>query len=950
MADDARRLVGREAETAWLRRFLRDPGRGVAYVVGDPGIGKTALVSAVSGREPGRLTLVARCSELGSAPYGPLLDALHDALHDAAAAGCEPASGSGHLTALVKLEKLLSPRPGADDLTSRLDDAGQQLARASQALRDLGAARPCMLVVEDVQWADSATSRLIDYLSADAGRLTFPLIITSRSGKGVPSPLSSGLRQQLELRPLSETAVAELAARILGGPPSQSLVRDLRAWSGGNPFVLDALLFHARAAGLIERAAGGWDGSSLPVGTCPPELAAWLIGQHRGIEPETWELLQLAALIGDRVDAGLLRSAAGPGRDGDDLLERAEASGLLVADPGARALVFRHALVRAAIDSRISVVRRQRLHERIARALTARSPAALADRARHLSAAGLHDEAAPLQLAAAEAALRARSYAEARDLLANLLQHVRDAADRGIALCRLALALRQLSDPRGAVDAAEEGVRLLAAAGRAQDAARERLMLGFFRFETEGRGRSEQEWNRARDELSRFGDSEALALSHVWCGASQADEDPEGARSHVERGLEMAKRIGAAPVIAWAHHFLGVIETRLGDSAHGIDLIDLSYREGAELGSDLIAERALENACVTRITALRGREVEPMLAANRRVTDTGTWALFRDYGLFRALIELGELDRAVSLGRALRPGLSRLGAGTILEWLDGAYAALLADCGRTREALAVMPGSSDGLPAFNVMARAPAHIRFLLVTSDAPGAARVAAEALAAYEGRRLDFVVALRAAEGLFADGRADQLAGLRDTVDATPGLGGTAWADLIAGYALLSAGELDAARSSLAQAASRFAAASYQQHYARCLAMLAIASGGRGGSRGGGAGGGEGETGAALVGDALGILTGIGAHGTAAEISRLAASHGIVADPAAHSLSPRELQILRLLARGMTNADIAAALSISQHTVASHLDRIRDKTCRRRRAELTRFAMELGLVEGPG
>jgi len=167
-----------------------------------------------------------------------------------------------------------------------------------------------------------------------------------------------------------------------------------------------------------------------------------------------------------------------------------------------------------------------------------------------------------------------------------------------------------------------------------------------------------------------------------------------------------------------------------------------------------------------------------------------------------------------------------------------------------------------------------------------------------------------------------------------------------------------LDAARSSLAQAASRFAAASYQQHYARCLAMLAMAGGagcggggaGSGGVIGGGAGGGEGETGAALVGDALGILTGIGALGTAAEISRLAASHGVAADQAAGSLSPRERQILRLLAQGMTNADIAAALSISQHTVASHLDRIRDKTCRRRRAELTRYAMELGLVDRRG
>lgn len=63
--------------------------------------------------------------------------------------------------------------------------------------------------------------------------------------------------------------------------------------------------------------------------------------------------------------------------------------------------------------------------------------------------------------------------------------------------------------------------------------------------------------------------------------------------------------------------------------------------------------------------------------------------------------------------------------------------------------------------------------------------------------------------------------------------------------------------------------------------------------------------------------------------------------------ALSPREQEVVALLALGLTDAQIALRLGISVRTIASHLDRIRDKTGRRRRAELTRLALELGLVE---
>jgi DNA-binding CsgD family transcriptional regulator len=86
-----------------------------------------------------------------------------------------------------------------------------------------------------------------------------------------------------------------------------------------------------------------------------------------------------------------------------------------------------------------------------------------------------------------------------------------------------------------------------------------------------------------------------------------------------------------------------------------------------------------------------------------------------------------------------------------------------------------------------------------------------------------------------------------------------------------------------------------------------------------------------------------------TAAEYALMltaAGSEPPVAAPGLEALSPRERELVTLVARGHTDAQIAGQLSISVRTVSSHLDRIRDKTGCRRRADLTRLALSAGLV----
>jgi DNA-binding NarL/FixJ family response regulator len=88
-----------------------------------------------------------------------------------------------------------------------------------------------------------------------------------------------------------------------------------------------------------------------------------------------------------------------------------------------------------------------------------------------------------------------------------------------------------------------------------------------------------------------------------------------------------------------------------------------------------------------------------------------------------------------------------------------------------------------------------------------------------------------------------------------------------------------------------------------------------------------------------------------TAAEFLLLLTASGLEASrthiPAqVGALSPREQELITLVARGQTDAQIAGQLYISVSTVRSHLDRIRDKTSCRRRADLTRLALQAGLA----
>jgi predicted ATPase len=246
-------LVGRAAELERLGAILDEVARGsgrLAIIEGEPGIGKTRLVQWVAGRAGGLGidVLEGRADELGVRhPYHALIDWLRVA---------DPGSES-ELAGLLR---------SADAERSReFEEAPHGAFRAAQALLEMLEARsgdaPTLLVVEDLQWADSGTLTVLREASRHLRELSVLLLVSLR-----PVPRSPGLgaligtlqderADELELGPLSGEEVLELTGSVVGVEPGPNLVLKVDA-AGGNPLFVIELLAALQAEGLLEAAEG----------------------------------------------------------------------------------------------------------------------------------------------------------------------------------------------------------------------------------------------------------------------------------------------------------------------------------------------------------------------------------------------------------------------------------------------------------------------------------------------------------------------------------------------------------------------------------------------------------------------------------------------------------------------------------------------------------------------
>ena len=422
--DDAP-MVGRAEELARLMAHVERGAAGrtsAVLLAGDAGVGKTRLLDELSSRAAARgvRVLTGHCVDLGDVglPYLPFVDLLRPVADDPELAPV--ATGNPALTGLLAGRPgAVVPVPPADDgrelgrpLPRRaapqpVDDGRLQLFESVAGLIcEVAAAGPLLIVLEDLHWADRSSRDLLRYLLARLVDVPVAVVASYRADdlhrRHPLRPLLAELVrlpgvERIELAPLPDADVGTLVRRLADSSGlSDADVADVVARAEGNAFYAEELF------------AAGLHGEALPLG-----LTDVLLARVEQRSPHTQQVLKVAAVAGRRVRHELVAAVSGlAAGDLDGALAEAVHHHLLVVSDDGR-YRFRHALLREAVLADLLPGERVRLHAAIASYLAANPGAGTAaERAHHARESNDLAGAFEASLEAAVAACRVGAPAE----------------------------------------------------------------------------------------------------------------------------------------------------------------------------------------------------------------------------------------------------------------------------------------------------------------------------------------------------------------------------------------------------------------------------------------------------------------------------------------------------------------------------------------------------------
>nr|MDT0660709.1 BTAD domain-containing putative transcriptional regulator [Micromonospora sp. DSM 115978] len=387
-------LVGRTEELSVLRDSVEQALAGrtaIAFVEGEPGVGKTRLLqeaAAVADRHDA-LVVWGSCLEGDGTPsMWPWVQAL-GAIVDTLSTPWREKWSVSDLGGLLE--------PGEDGAAARtVPDINAQFRLFEQVVALIGQAasqRPMLLVLDDLQWADAASLQLLGHVAARQPDRTAVIGAfrdrAPRPGTALSQMLAAVSRQpghsRFRLGPLGLADVAELVRHESGHDPGDRVARTIHTRTAGNPFFV-------RELSRLLRDGEALDNGGLSA-TIPSTVRDVVRDRMTGLDEDTRDLLHVAALIGRDIDLRLLSRAAGV--EVADCLGRLEplyALGLLETGPqNPSSSRFAHDLVRESVAETTTRQHAVRLHLRVADALEAvhADDEVIAERlAHHLWAAG----------------------------------------------------------------------------------------------------------------------------------------------------------------------------------------------------------------------------------------------------------------------------------------------------------------------------------------------------------------------------------------------------------------------------------------------------------------------------------------------------------------------------------------------------------------------------------
>jgi DNA-binding CsgD family transcriptional regulator/tetratricopeptide (TPR) repeat protein len=995
-------FVGRVGELAELELAVREATAGRSTLVllgGDSGVGKTRLVSELEQRlgaeaasagdeRPPVLFLRGDGVEQadGELPYAPLLSTLRPLVRGRHPALAELTAGSR-----AQLATIL---PGLDDdgrvRDDRADGSGQlRLFEAVLELIDLvSESSPLVLALEDMHWSDRSTRTFVAFLARSLRQERVMLLLTYRTDelhrRHPLRPLLSELERlerarRIELAAFDRDELSEALTDILGVQPAGPLLERLFVRSEGNPLFTEELL----AAGLDGR------------GAAPQSLRDAFMARIERLSPDAQRLARAVA-VGRALDEHALAAVTELERDAQMIALREAVAEQVLVEVKGECFGFRHALLREALIDDLLPGERAQLHLALARYLEElcedgdeRELERTTTVAGHYASAGDQPSALRSTVKAAHAAECVLAYGEAADLYENALElwpRVDDAEtvaglDHVALLARGGRAHRIAGDRDRAEGLLREALKEL---GPTRDPARFAMLLG---------SQARTIWSLNRGE-------EAVAMTERALSILPPD-DPHGVRPYLlahltrtrflrgrfreaaidgELALQAAREVGDQSSESEMLNTLGMAQAALGDVEQGLERLRQAVEVARASGDVDNLATAYSNLADTLSMVGRTQDAlatakEGMAATPRRlsrvydwmkltVSETayaaGEWDTSEEYLIGGGMRLLGvagifaherEAELALGTGDEARAQAALDAAEPLVQvsaepqWI-GMYGVLRGElCRRQRHLEGAQAAVQDALDRLevctdDVMRIARVSVVGARLEADRAQRARDLREtaqrrdaiARATIHVERLDAA----AAEGgpveraYLAEARAE-LARARDKGAARQwALAATAWDEVERPYpaatarwrqaeALVAAGNRTEAAVSAGQAlqAARRLGSEWLVEELTTLGDRARLGLGRVPSGANGDGDGDGHP---------------GVDGAP--------------EPDPFGLTPRERQVLGLLAQGATNRQIGAALFMAEKTASVHVSRILAKLDVQGRTEAAAVAHRLHLA----
>ncbi len=974
-------FVGREDERAAIRRLIDQAvkGRGgIVLISGEPGVGKSRLAEemALEAGERGYNTFTGHFYETeGAPPYTPFVEifelvsralpppTLRSVLGDAAPEVAKLAPDIRILMPDIPPPLQLAPEQDRHFLFNRIREVVERLARE----------RPLLFVLEDLHWGDSSTLPLLQHLASGIHEVPLLILGTYRDaevdlGRPFAKTLEDLIRrrlvERLALKRLVRADVEAMLRQVGAQDPPASLTDAIYSETDGNPFFVEEVFQHLAEEGKLFDSSGRWKTDLKMSESDVPESIRLVIGRRlERLHPATREVLATASVIGRAFEPAILEAVSGLGYDALlDAIEEAERARLIMPATAETETIFTfaHELVRQTLLLSLSMPRRQRLHLEIADAIEQLHADDLQLRvsnvAHHLHEAGLAADPERtvyyLDLAGKQA-MSAVAFDEAAGYYERALQVLAPKQRGGRQHCELLLELAAALWSAG--DLPQAGEHFKEAAELAKKLQIEELVAQAVLGMSEGWGWMPAErmvglLTEALEALPERDDPlRARMMARLALELQGIRGDTRDQRERLsEHAVEIARRTGDPETLGYTLGCWGSVFRGFADADERLAVAN----EALGLpGSPVSVAGARQDRILALLQLGEIRQADEEHATLRRLAGErrepfSIWEALR-YDTMRALLEgrfedaeliaQEQLQFARRMGRF--PGSAELFSAQMLviRWNQGRLVELEVP---VRDGLDRFPQDQ---PAWS------ATLALICAEQANEEGARSEFEKLAVggfleVSGHRnrvlsvallVDVCAYLRdakRAEVLYA-----MLLPLRDRHLTARNNAYLGPADRYLGVLAATMGLFDdAARhfeKSLEMSAAigaRPALAQTQYDFAKTLLARR--------------GPGDRVNGRDLLRLALDSSEALGMAGLAAKARRLAG--GPIAPPSPAGLSPREVEVLRLLAEGRSSREVGRELVLTVRTVERHITNIYRKIGAHNRAQATSFALEHGLA----